>query len=108
MNQFNHETKPLKVLEKFQPETITFNNKHEFQEYLNKHIVAMNALTTQKLNKMFSVKGYHITKIKGEIALRAISGDTSPKQDKRLDVIESHLNKLYQMYNEIANAINGA
>ena len=108
MNQFNHETKPLKVLEKFQPETITFNNKQEFQEYLNKHIVAMNALTTQKLNKMFNVKGYHITKIKGEIALRAISGDTSPKQDKRLDVIESHLNKLYQMYNEIANAINGA
>ena len=47
------------------------------------------------------------TKIKGEIALRAISGDISPKQDKRLDVIESHLNKLYKMYNEIVNAING-
>ena len=71
MNQFNHETKPLKVLEKFHPEIITFNDKHEFQEYLNKHIVANNALTTQKFNKMFSVKKYHITKIKGEIGHRA-------------------------------------
>ena len=41
MNQINHEMKPLKVLEKFQLETKTFNNKHEFQEYLNKHIVSI-------------------------------------------------------------------
>jgi len=41
----------------------SFNSTEDFSDYFNTHKDEMLQQTTQKLNKMFSVNGYRITKI---------------------------------------------
>ena len=110
-SQIKSVPKQMKVLERFQPETITCDSKEEFQEYLNKHADTLNSLTTQKLNRMFNVKGYRVTKIKGEIGLRALNDgekvfNEGNTEKERIDMLESNMKKLYQLYSEMADIIN--
>ena len=55
-------------------------------------------MTTQKLNKLFNIPGYKITKIKGEICLRKI------KQENHIN--NDELEKIQQQINEIKEAFN--
>jgi hypothetical protein len=73
------EEKPLpqvRILERWQPEKKTFENKEDFQKYLAEHLEELNALSTNKLNRMIQVRGYRITKLlnaertKQEISLK--------------------------------------
>ncbi|GHU21750.1 hypothetical protein FACS189472_14540 [Alphaproteobacteria bacterium] len=62
-------TEKFKVLETFTPKLTKFNNKEEFLKYLDIHKMDLKDTSTYKMNKMFSIPGYRITKIKGEIGL---------------------------------------
>ena len=68
------ELPPMKVIEPFQVEVQEFDTKEDFQKFINEGDNNENfkKLTTQKLNKMFNVHGYKITKLGGEISLRSI------------------------------------
>ena len=73
---FKKESPKIKTIEKFQPEVIIFNSKEDFAEYIDKEKDNLKDLSTCKLNKMFSIPGYHITRIKGEIALKKSKDNT--------------------------------
>jgi hypothetical protein len=62
----------VKVLEKFEPEKKVFT-KDDFLRYLELHKNELKDISTFKLNKMFSIKGYQITRIKKEIRLKITS-----------------------------------
>lgn len=66
----------IKVIEPFTSDIIEFDNIEQFNDYINRDLEKYTSLTTQKLNKMFHVPGYRITKIHKEIGLRKTS-DTS-------------------------------
>ena len=74
----------IKILEKFSPDVIEFQTKDEFRAYLAEHVDEMNALTTQRLNKMYKITDYHITKLDGEISLKRLK-----KIEKNNDESES-------------------
>ncbi len=65
----------IKVIEPFTSDIIEFDNIEQFNDYINRDLEKYTSLTTQKLNKMFHVPGYRITKINKEIGLRKV--DTS-------------------------------
>jgi hypothetical protein len=65
-------TTSIKVLEKFEPEIKVFT-KDDFLKYLELHKNDLKEISTFKLNKMFSIKGYQITRIKNEIGLKISS-----------------------------------
>jgi hypothetical protein len=60
----------VKIIETFTPEVVTFKDKTEFVKYMNVHASDLKNTSTFKLNKMFVVPNYRITKIKGDIGLR--------------------------------------
>lgn len=65
-NKFiKHKTlsKPIKILEPFSPDPITFDSIDEFRSYLEEHEEEMNEITTQRLNRLYKIDGYKITKL---------------------------------------------
>ena len=114
--KFKKEQPKIKTIEKFQPDVMEFENKEEFAEYLERHREELEKETTQKLNKMFSIQGYRITKIKGEISLRSSSPKSKPKveepepetrdeRDTELELIKSQLHKLSHLYMELVKQL---
>ena len=112
----------LKIIEKDEDETIlikpkikvikpvtestTFETVDEFNEYYasNKNIFEEN--TTCKLNKMFKIEGFKITKIKGVVSLKSIpqSRVTALMKiedlTKRINVIEDRINQIIAVLND--------
>jgi hypothetical protein len=75
-----NEIKSVKVLEPFTPEKTVFT-KDEFIRFLSLHKEDLSTYSTYKLNKLFSINGYRITKLKGEISLvkiHKIANESSP------------------------------
>ena len=70
----------LKIIGSHQTESKHFNSIDEFNIYYVKHKAEMTDMTTQKLNKLFIIDGYRITKkgtrdadgkrVSGEICLK--------------------------------------
>ena len=61
------EVKTIEPISKYIKE---FNTVDEFNLWYAKNKAEVDALTTHKLNKMYYVHGYHITKIKGVLMLK--------------------------------------
>lgn len=72
----------IKVIEPFTSDIIEFDNIEQFNDYINRDLEKYTSLTTQKLNKMFHVPGYRITKINKEIGLRKV--DTRIAQESEI------------------------
>ena len=96
-----HEQKEPKIkVIKPVTESTTFETVDEFNEYYasNKNIFEEN--TTCKLNKMFKIEGFKITKIKGVVSLKSIpqSRVTALMKiedlTKRINVIEDRINQI--------------
>ena len=90
----------LKVIEPFQPEVIHCENKEDFSAIINSDPEKYNAMTTQKLNKLFDVPGYRITKLQGEISLRKLKDDTS--QDSNID---EEIKKIKVAFNKLSDQV---
>lgn len=53
----------IKIIEPFKSDIIEFENVEQFNDYISRDIERYTSLTTQKLNKMFHVPGYRITRM---------------------------------------------
>ena len=65
----------------------------------------MDKLTTHKLNKMYHINGYRVTRIKGVLSLKKAPKATKPKEDdseteQRFMAIE---NEISEMSDDIKN-----
>ena len=89
----------IKVIEKFSPTKTVFDNKEDFAAYLNEHREELDKYSTCKLNKMFTIPDYWITKIKGEISLKK-----SPKRVTKEpvnDELRDDINKIKETLNSL-------
>jgi hypothetical protein len=87
---------------------MTFEDQDEFFEYYNSHKSEMDSLTTHKLNKLFSIEGYRITKIKNVLKLKQISASNNPtlrndEIENRISILEDALNRIIEYLNSIRN-----
>ncbi|KAK8895982.1 hypothetical protein M9Y10_013868 [Tritrichomonas musculus] len=69
----------VNIIEPIKNHLKEFNTIDEFNAFYSLHKDEMDALTTHKLNKMYFLKGYCITKIKGVLMLK--KWDTSNKNE---------------------------
>ena len=114
----------LKIIGPHQTDTKHFNTIDEFNIYYVKHKEEMTNMTTQKLNKLFAIDGYRITKVgtrdvdgkrvNGEICLKpkpTISkideneAQSKPWQDD-IDEIMTKMKVLTDTVNKIIEHLN--
>ena len=80
------EIPPMRILEPFRAEVIEFEDKNDFIKYVNEDMETYKSLTTQKLNKMFHIPGYRITKLQGDISLKAVGGKEEGEERMRSEI----------------------
>ena len=80
------EIPPMRILEPFRAEVIEFDDKNDFIKYVNEDMETYKSLTTQKLNKMFHIPGYRITKLQGDISLKAVGGKDEGEERMRSEI----------------------
>lgn len=82
-----------------------FANPDEFDAYYQEHKDELDEKTTHKLNKMFTIPGYRITKIKGVLSLKNIP-ESRVTTSMRLDTLEEKTNEMKDRLNLCINTIN--
>lgn len=75
---FGYNEMDVPVIEAIHSPKHVFETVDEFNMYYHKHKSELDPLTTNKLNKMFQIKGYKITKLNGVLSLKKFD----PKTDK--------------------------
>ena len=115
----------LKIIGSHQTESKHFNSIDEFNIYYVKHKAEMTDMTTQKLNKLFVIDGYRITKkgtrdadgkrVSGEICLKpnqtivdeSVNDIDDTKQfNERIDQLEAKIKLLTDTVNKIIDHLN--
>lgn len=97
----------IKVLEPVKNVIKEFDTPDEFNIYYMKNKDEIDKLTTHKLNKMFKIDGYRITRIQGTLMLR-----TDYAAKKRIDKQEEmkelsdRIDELQSEYDEIKDRMN--
>ena len=92
----------LKVIEPIKNYIKEFNSPVEFNLWYAKHKEEVDSLTTHKLNKLYKIEGYRITKIKGELMLKV---DRHVKE-KEEGESEDEINELRNEIKNIKEALN--
>ncbi len=104
----------IKVIEPIKNYLKEFNNPVEFNLWYAKNKDEVDKLTTHKLNKMYHIMGYRITKIKGELMLKKVSKLKNNEQEEVLkdeihdDIVElkCEMEKIKETINKIIEFIN--
>ena len=106
----------VKVLEPFQPDIIKCDNKDAFNVIYNANKEKYNAMTTQKLNKIFNIPGYKITKVNNEICLRSIKpcekinsndySDTLQKLTEKVERLTKIIDVIIKVHDELCDKFN--
>ena len=105
LNGMKKDLPPITIIEPFKPEVIECETKEDFIELINADKEKYEKMTTQKLNKIFSIPGYKVTKIKGEICLRSIKPceqlEIKTNYDEELKNIKTAFNQLSEQFEYI-------
>ena len=82
-----------------------FKNADEFTEYYNAHEDFFEKTTTCKLNKMFEVPGFKITKLQGVVSLKNIPESRVTAND-RIEKLTNRVLNLEEMMNKCIHTVN--
>ena len=82
-----------------------FANPDEFDAYYKEHKDELDQKTTHKLNKMFSIPGYKVTKIKGVLSLKNIP-ESKITSTMKIDAIEEKVREMRDSLNMCINTVN--
>ncbi len=93
----------LKIIEPIRKYSKEFNTPDEFNLWYSKHKREVDSMTTHKLNKLYHINGYRITKIKGTLMLKRFEKKEEPKQEKNT---EHEIEKLRDAVNSIIAYLN--
>ena len=97
----------IKVLEPVKNVIKEFDTPDEFNMYYMKNKDEIDKLTTHKLNKMFKIDGYRITRIQGTLMLR--TDYAAKKRLNKLDEMKElsdRIDELQSEYDEIKDRMN--
>ena len=92
----------VKTIEPIENYVKEFANPDEFNMWYVKNKADVDAQTTHKLNKMYYVHGYHITKIKGVLMLKKYD----PKRQKRYFSAKDENEAIHQLRMEFDSEID--
>ena len=99
----------LKTIEPFQCDVINCETKEDFIEQLHSKLDEYNNMTTQKLNKIFRIPGYRVTKIKGEIGLRKDSAtEREDQKTERLpdaEALRAEIEMIKDAFNQLSDQV---
>ena len=103
--------KSLKVLEPIKMDVKTFNDKQEFEMFFNSHREEFESSTTTKLNRMYRIPGYRITRQKNQLCLKKDYTKANSKEvlDEMeiADSIQDKLNKWWiDIQTELEDRLN--
>ena len=112
-----NETVEIKIIEPILHYAKEFISPEEFNLYYKIHKDEMDKLTTHKLNKLYHIKNYRITKIKGELMLKKFNESLAKSKtadndtdndntdlEKRIEMLEvEYKNDIEQLNDEIKN-----
>ena len=95
----------LKVIEPIKNYLKEFKTVDEFNLWYSKNKEEVDKLTTHKLNKMYKIDGYRITKIKGVLMLKKwVEKEEKEIVSKTLS-LESEINEIRNTVNKIISLI---
>lgn len=115
----------VKIIEPIRNYTKEFNTPDEFNIWYSKNKDTIDSLTTHKLNKMYHINGYRITKIKGTLCLKKWENKVKKEVDKnnvsvdevvdefreeyssQLEDMKKDIKELKNVINKIISYING-
>ena len=89
----------LKVIEPIKIDVKTFQEKQEFELFYNSHKNEFENCTTTKLNRMYKIPGYRITRQKEELCLKKDytknnKQESDDDHSQRFDELKDELNKI--------------
>ena len=91
----------LKVIEPIKNYIKEFKTVDEFNLWYSKNKEEVDSLTTHKLNKMYHIEGYRITKIKGVLMLKKwVDKEEKEGQSKTLS-LEREIDEIRNTVNKI-------
>ena len=108
----------LKIIEPIRDYLKVFSSPDEFNIWYTKNKEEVDTLTTHKLNKMYKIEGYRITKIKNVLMLKKSTNSNnnqqlansplipSPDGDLALKAIPENLQELHDEIKNIKSAVN--
>lgn len=103
-NNSDNNWSELKILEPIKKYSKEFNTPDEFNLWYSKHKNEIDNETTHKLNKLYHIQGYRITKIKGVLMLKKWDEE---KQTLRNPEIREELNQMKEAINSIIRYLKG-
>ena len=107
----------LKVIEPIKNYLKEFKTVDEFNLYYSKNKDEIDSMTTHKLNKMYHIDGYRITKIKGKLCLKKWEkkdkesnneNDHLEFYEEEINYLKNEIEKLKITINPIINVINSS
>lgn len=89
----------IKVIEPISKHTKEFDTVDEFNLYYNKNKEEMDKLTTHKLNKLYLIKGYRITRIKNVLSLKKMKQNSQYEIDlgNELDELKKEIQQIREI-----------
>ena len=105
----------IKVIELIKNYLKEFNSPVEFNLWYAKNKDEVNKLTTHKLNKMYHIVGYRITKIKGVLMLKEDTENRHGRLDSSrhpkisiddVEELKCEMEKIKETVNKLINFIN--
>ena len=98
----------IKVIEPISKHTKEFDTVDEFNLYYNKNKEEMDKLTTHKLNKLYLIKGYRITRIKNVLSLKKMKQNSQSEIDlgNELDELKKEIQYMKETINNIIHFLN--
>lgn len=81
----------IKIIEPIKNYSKVFNTPEEFNSFYTKNKEEMNSMTTHKLNKMYFIEGYRITKIKGVLMLKKWDDKEKNENEDELNEFKNNL-----------------
>ncbi|KAK8881864.1 hypothetical protein M9Y10_044500 [Tritrichomonas musculus] len=98
----------LKVIEPIKTYLKEFETPDEFNLYYAKNKTDFDSQTTHKLNKLYHIKGYRITKIKNVLMLKKWDDEHHSKENinDKIEEINNEISSMKDAINKIIQYLN--
>ena len=93
----------LNIIEPIKSAIKEFHTADEFNAYYQLHKEEIDKTTTHKLNKLYHIDGYRITKIKNVLMLKKAN---EPTQQKSISELSEEITTMKEAINKIITFLN--
>ena len=96
----------IKIIEPIKEYLKVFNSPDEFNIWYTKNKDEVDTLKTHKLNKLYKIEGYRITKIKNVLMLKKCSDSHNTNKSASSPLVPAELKEIQEEIKNIKSTIN--